>query len=36
MANKCIQFCLKLDKMNHISLMEFRSVHCWTTKERVY
>ena len=36
MQNKCIQFCLRLDKMQHISLAEFRSINWLPTKERVH
>ena len=36
MQNKCIRFCLRLDKMQHISLAEFRSINWLPTKERVH
>ena len=36
MQNKCIRFCLRLDKMHHISLTEFRSINWLPTKERVH
>ena len=36
MQNKCIQFCLRLNKMLHISLAEFRSINWLPTKERVH
>ena len=36
MQNKYIWFCLRLDKMQHISLAKFRSIHWFHTKERVY
>ena len=36
MQNKCIRFCLRLDKMQHISLTEFRSINWLPTKERVH
>ena len=35
-GNKCIRFCLRLDKMQHISLTEFRSINWLPTKERVH
>ena len=35
MQNKCIRFCLRLGKMQHISLTEFKSINCLPTKERV-
>ena len=35
MENRCIQFCLRLDKMHHTSLTEFRSIKWLPTKERV-
>ena len=34
MPNKCIWFCLRLDKMQHMSLTEFRSMNWLPTKER--
>ena len=36
MRNKYIRFCLRLDKMQHISLAAFKSINCLPTKERVY
>ena len=36
MQNKCIQFCLRLYKMQHISLVEFMSINWLPTKERVH
>ena len=36
MRNKCIRFCLRLDKMQHISGMEFRLINWLPTKERVH
>ena len=27
MQNKCMRFCLRLDKIHHIFLIEFRSIH---------
>ena len=36
MQNKCIRFCLRLDKMQHISLTEFRLINRLPTKERVH
>ena len=36
MQNKCIQFCHRLDNMQHISLAEFRSTNWLPTKERVH
>ena len=36
MQNKCIWFCLRLDKMHHISLAEFRSINWLPTKETVH
>ena len=36
MHNKCIRFCLRLDKMQHISLTEFRSINRLLTKGRVH
>ena len=33
---KCIRFCLRLDKMQHIFLTEFRSINWLSTKERVH
>ena len=36
MQNKCIRFCVRLDKMQHISLAEFRSINWLPTKERVH
>ena len=36
MQNKCIRFCLRLDKMQHISLAKFRSINWLPTKERVH
>ena len=35
MQNKCIRFCLRLDKMQHKSFAEFRSINWLPTKERV-
>ena len=35
MQNKCIRFCLKLDKMHHISDEDFRLINCLPTKKRV-
>ena len=35
MQNKCIHFCLKLDKMHHISEKEFRLINCLPTSKRV-
>ena len=35
MQNKGIQFCFKLDKMKHISFLEFRLINCLSVKERV-
>ena len=35
MQNKCIRFCLRLGKMQHISLAEFRLINWLSTKERV-
>ena len=34
--NKCIRFCLRLDKIQHISLADFRSINWMSTKERVH
>ena len=36
MQNKCIRFCLRLNKMQHIPVAEFRSINCLPTKERVH
>ena len=36
MQNKYIWFCLRLDKMQHIAVMEFRSINWLPTKERVH
>ena len=36
MQNKCIWFCLRLDKMKHISLTEFRLINWLPNKERVH
>ena len=36
MQNKCTRFCLRLAKMQHISLTEFRSINCLPTKERIH
>ena len=36
MQNKYMWFCLRLDKMQHISLAEFRQINWLPTKERVY
>ena len=36
MQNKCIPFCLRLDKMQHISLMEFRLINWLPTEERLH
>ena len=33
--NKCIRFCLKLDKMHHISEKEFRLINCFRTSKGV-
>ena len=35
MQNKCIQFCLKLDKMHYISENEFRLINWLPTSKRV-
>ena len=35
MQNKCIRFCLKFDKMHHISEKEFRLINWLPTSERV-
>ena len=35
MENKCIRFCLRLDKMHHISAEDFRPVNCLPTSKRV-
>ena len=35
MQNKCLRFCLKLDKMNHISEEEFKSINWLPTSKRV-
>ena len=35
MENKCIRFCLRLDKMHHIFAEDFRSVNCLPTSKRV-
>ena len=35
MQNKCIRFCLKLDKMHHISENEFRLINWLPTSKRV-
>ena len=34
MQNKCIRFCLQLDKMSHISQKEFETVNWLRIKER--
>ena len=36
MQNKRIWFCLRLDKMQHTSLTEFRSINWLPAKERVH
>ena len=36
MQNKCVRFCLKLDKMQHISFTQFRSINWLPTKESVH
>ena len=36
MQIKWIRFCLRLDKMQHISLTHFRLINCLPTKERVH
>ena len=36
MQNKSIWFCLRLDKMKHISLTEFRLINWLPNKERVH
>ena len=36
MQNKCIRFCLRLHKMQHISLTEFRLINWLPTEERVH
>ena len=36
MQNNYIRFCLRSDKMQHISLTEFRSINCLPTKERTH
>ena len=36
MQNKCIPFCLRLDKMQHISFMEFRLINWLPTEERLH
>ena len=33
--NKCIRFCLRLDKLHHISEEGFRMINCLTTGKRV-
>ena len=33
MQNKCIRFCLRLDKMQHISFTEFSSINCCLQKK---
>ena len=35
MQNKCIRFCLKLDKMHHISDEDFRLINWLPTNKRV-
>ena len=35
MQNKCIRFCLKLDKMHHISEKDFRLINWLPTSKRV-
>lgn len=35
MQIKCIRFCLRLDKMHHISAEDFRPVNCLPTSKRV-
>ena len=34
LQNKCIRFCLRLDKMSHISQKEFEAIHWLPMKER--
>ena len=36
MQHKCIQLCLRLDKVQHISVTEFRLINWLPTKERVH
>ena len=36
MQNKCIRFCLRSDKMQHISLAEFRLINWLPIEERVH
>ena len=36
MQNKCIRFCLRLDKMHQTSLKEFRSINWLLIKEGVH
>ena len=36
MQNKCIRFCLRLDKMHHISEEDFRLTNWLPTSKRVY
>ena len=36
MQNKCMRYCLRLDKMQHISLTEIRSINWLPTKERAH
>ena len=35
MQNKCIRFCLKLDKMHHISEEEYKSINWLPTSKRI-
>ena len=35
MQNKCIRFCLRLDKMHHISEEDFRLINCLPNSKRV-
>ena len=35
MQNICIHFCLKLEKIHHISEKEFRSINCLPTSKKV-
>ena len=34
--NKCIQFCIRSDKMHHVTLTEFRSINWLATHDRVH
>ena len=36
MQNKCIWFCLRLDKMRNISLAEFRLLNWFPTNKKVH